>query len=260
MTKPQFSLLIVLFVATSFVANSQTRVAFALGINQFSFKQEIHSNNAPVKGKIHTPSLHFLVNSHLTPNFSLLYGLGIVLKGAQVNIDDLNSNNARLAGDSLPYARFYESSFSRVNLRYLELPLSMYWTIGRFSIHGGGYAAIFLGGENKYDLQGNNFNFKGNRYRVIPDIGIEDITASSVREPGNTDLLVKPMEYGYQLGFSVRMYKGLTLFGQFSRALTNHFPDHKNQNVKYPSLDKEYNQGFSLRLAYFFGKYDDQKQ
>ncbi|MES2627456.1 MAG: outer membrane beta-barrel protein [Bacteroidota bacterium] len=252
--------LIAALAASCLYGTAQTKIGVGLGVN--SFRSEFQGLMSLPRNPVITPSLHVLLQTPISTNFSLIYGAGYLVKGSKADYKWYNTFQEFHASgpDGGAYLKYTSDTYSKDYYNYVEVPVSLNYQAGAVGIQAGGYAALFVGGKHKYHLKSEVINGPAGTYPVYSDIkGESNINpGNSQNIQGNGEDKLRQFDFGVQVGASVKLYKGFTLFGQYSRSVKNNLPNFTiNNGSGAKSPYAMYQSGFSLRLVYLFGGRED---
>ncbi len=245
--KKKLLLLLLLFIST--FSKAQLKFGVKLGVlatdvnvNATSSLQDLE---VPTTRKINYSGGVVLDYEFLPDLLGLRTGIEYAQKGYNVNINQykqMYNDIKEVQGDW------------SVALRYLQLPVNIYYKLGNFNINAGPYMAYGLGGLEKYNLE---VVFNDDTTSTLE--GVEDMIPvageadTDLESQGETMLInyFNKLDYGINLGLGFSV-KNIQLNVQYQQGLKNITPDLVEEPNFKPSDLISKNNVLSFEVIYLF--------
>ncbi len=226
------SILFSMLVMTTMFASAQVELAADLGVNLANWDQNFDnpSDEFPAKSNLRY-RLGLRAEMDLMEAIALRTGVYYNAKGGSIDVKEfLNSNNA--------------SGYYRFNTSYLEVPLNLAYTYNGITLFGGGFYAVGVSGETKWD-------FSTGGTISISDSGTQEINFATESDSNTPGIEISNTDYGFNIGAGYKLDK-MSIDLQYSKGLKNMNLTDPNNRGYDPETEKVTNSVITISLAYFW--------
>lgn len=235
----------VIFILLSLTLQSKGQLTFGIkaGLNAGNLNQDFKNSNAE-EAMILRIGYHVgaTVDLSFSDNLSLQSGMLFTSKGSRVDIADLEEDNETSEG------------YDRYVLNYLEVPAVITYKILGLRLYAGPYAAIFLGGKNKWDYSYSVDGTVVDEYKgeVKFKSAFGEVSKDDAESLGNDEGYLRALDFGVNFGAGYQVGPILVNAG-YSIGLGNLAADWEN-DPDHADDFKMKNSVISLSLSYLFIK------